>query len=83
MLVATHSIMTSFKGGSDLATSNAVWKSGMLNISESLVFFVEPADLFTSFELKYPGAHSVMHLSTKTASRKYSGAGGCFLLTRE
>ena len=48
--------MTSLKGGSDLASSNAVWKSGMLNISESLVFFVETADLFTSFEVKYPGA---------------------------
>ena len=57
MLVATHSIiMTSLKGGLDLATSNAVWESGMLNISESLVFFVETADLFTSFEVKYPGA---------------------------
>ena len=75
--------MTSLKGGLDLATSNAVWKSGMLNISESLVFFVETADLFTSFEVKYPGAHSVMHLRTNIASRKYSGSGGCFVLTRE
>ena len=48
--------MTSPKGGLDLTTSNAVWKSGMPNISESMVFFVETADLFTSFEVKYPGA---------------------------
>ena len=83
MLVATHSITTSLKGGSDLATSNVVWKSGMLNISDSLVFFVETADLLTSFKVTYPEAHSVMHLSTKTASRKYSGSDGCFLLKRE
>ena len=47
-----------------------VRKSGILNISEFLVVLIETADLF--YELKYAGAHPVMHLNTKTASRKYS-----------
>ena len=32
----------------------AVWKSGILNISEFLIVLVETADLFTSFERGYP-----------------------------
>ena len=47
-------------------------KSGILNISEFLVVLVETADLFTNFDVKYAGAHPVMYLNTKTASRKYS-----------
>ena len=39
----------------------------MLNISEFLGVLVE-----TNFDVKNAGAHSVMHLNTKTASRKYS-----------
>ena len=49
-----------------------VRKSGILNISEFLVILVETADLFTNFDVKYAGAYPVMHLNTKTASRKYS-----------
>ena len=50
----------------------AVRKSGILNISEFLVVLVETAYLFTNFDVKYAGAHPVMHLNTKTASGKYS-----------
>ena len=50
----------------------AVRKSGILNISMSLVVLVETAHLFTNFDVKYAGAHPVVHLNTKTASRKYN-----------
>ena len=39
--------------------------SGILNISEFLVVLVETADLFMNFDVKYAGAHPVMHLILK------------------
>ena len=50
----------------------AVWKSGIINSSEFLVVLVETADLLTNFDVKYAEAHPVMHLNTKTASRRCS-----------
>ena len=50
----------------------AVWKSRIINRSEFLVVLVETADLLRNFDVKYAEAHQVMHLNTKTASRKYS-----------
>ena len=50
----------------------AVWKSGIINSSEFLVVLVKTADLLTNFDVKYAEAHPVMHLNTKTASRRYS-----------
>ena len=47
-------------------------KSGILDIFEFLVVLVETTDLSMNFDVKYAGPHPVVHLNTKTASRKYS-----------
>ena len=39
---------------------------------EFLVFLAETTDLLTSLDVKYSGAHLVMHLKTRTAKRKQS-----------